>query len=139
MVDNLLTLSVPSEGYYRNAYMLCLFSVIAHFVDIEEIVGHSSTFLFIITSHLKSLNIYKTNNWAYICMTCKLQHGLKYGSWYLEIIKVRQVVECAWLDWGNLIGIQITTKYEIRTKYYVNMRPNKPWESPKSNLGEPSL
>jgi hypothetical protein len=36
------------------------FSVIVRFVDIEEIVGDSLKFLFIITSHIKSLNIYKT-------------------------------------------------------------------------------
>jgi hypothetical protein len=41
------------------------------------------------------------------------------------MFKVRQVVECAWLDWCNLIGIQITTTYTIRTKYYENMKPNK--------------
>jgi len=35
-----------------------VFCVIVRFVDIEEIIGHSLKFLFIITSHLKSLNIY---------------------------------------------------------------------------------
>jgi hypothetical protein len=34
--------------------------------------------------------------------------------------------------------MQYTTKYKIRTKYYVNIRPNKYKESPKTNLGEPS-
>jgi hypothetical protein len=42
-------------------------------------------------------------------MCCKLQHVMKKGSWYLQIIKVRQVAECSWLDWCNLIGMQITT------------------------------
>jgi hypothetical protein len=28
-------------------------------------------------------------------------------------MKVKQVSECAWLDWCNLIGIQITTTYKI--------------------------
>jgi hypothetical protein len=55
------------------------------------------------------------------------------------IINLRQVAECAWLDWCNLIGIQITTTYKIRTKYNENMRPNKHQESPKTNPGEPSL
>jgi hypothetical protein len=50
-----------------------------------------------------------------------------------------QVSECAWLDWCNLIGIQITTTYKIRTKYLENMRPNKQKKSPKTNLGEPFL
>ena len=72
-------------------------------------------------------------------MFSKLQSGIKYGSWYLQIIKVRQVVECAWLDWCNIIGIQITTTYKIRTKYYENIRPNTNKENPKKNLGEPSL
>ena len=31
------------------------------------------------------------------------------------------------------------TTYKIRTEYYENMRPNKHQESPKTNLGEPSL
>jgi hypothetical protein len=92
-------------------------------------------FLIIITSHLKSLNIYNANYWAYIFMFCKLQHGIKKGTWYLQIMKVRQVSECAWLDWCNLIGMQITTTYKIRTKYYENMRLNKHKESSKTNIG----
>ena len=28
-----------------------------------------------------------------------------------------QVVECGWLDWCNLIRMQTTTKYKIRTNY----------------------
>jgi hypothetical protein len=82
---------------------------------------------------------YQANHWTYIFMFCKLQHGLMYGYWYSQCIKVRQVVECAWLNWCNLIGIQITTTYTIRTKYYENMRPNKYKERTKTNLGEPSL
>ena len=58
MVYNLLTLSVPTDGYCRNAYMLCFFSVSVRFIDIEKNVGHSLNVLFIITSHLKSLIIY---------------------------------------------------------------------------------
>jgi hypothetical protein len=50
-----------------------------------------------------------------------------------------QAVECAWLNWCNLIGMQKTTTYKIRTEYYENMRPNKHQEIPKTNLGEPSL
>ena len=38
----LLTLSVPSEGYCRNAYMMWVFGAIVRFVDIERIVGHHS-------------------------------------------------------------------------------------------------
>ena len=47
LVCNLLTFSVPTEGYCRHAYML-FFSVIRRFHDIEEIVGHCSTFLFLL-------------------------------------------------------------------------------------------
>ena len=61
LVYNLLTFSVPTEGYCRNAYMVS-FSVIVRFVDIEEIVGDSLQFLFIITSHQKSLNIFKNKS-----------------------------------------------------------------------------
>jgi hypothetical protein len=53
----LLTLSVPSEGYCRNAYMMWGFGVIVRFFDIERTVGHRSLqFLFIITIHIKSVN-----------------------------------------------------------------------------------
>jgi hypothetical protein len=69
-------------------------------------------------------------------MFCKLQHGIKQGTWYLQIMKVGQVSECAWLDWYNLIGIQIDTTNKIHTKYCEHMRPNKHMESPKTNLGE---
>ena len=48
-----------------------------------------------------------------------------------------EAIECAWLDWCNLILVQILTKYKIPTKYYVNIRPNKHNESPKSNLAQP--
>ena len=47
---------------------------------------------------------------------CKLQHGKIEIIWYLQVIKAWQVVECAWLDWCNLIVMQVTTKYKIRTK-----------------------
>jgi hypothetical protein len=72
---------------------------------------------------------------------CKLKNynpwdqEIKKGTWYLQIMKVRQVSECAWLDWCNLIGMQITTTYKIRTKYYENMRLNKHKESSKTNIG----
>jgi hypothetical protein len=36
--------------------------------------------------------------------------------------KACQFVECAWLDWCNLIGRQRTTKYKIGTKYDDNLR-----------------
>jgi hypothetical protein len=48
-------------------------------------------------------------------MLCKLQHGILEEIWYLQFSKSCQVVECPWLDWCNLIGIQITTTYTIRT------------------------
>jgi hypothetical protein len=48
-----------------------------------------------------------------------------------------QAVECAWLDWCNLIVAQVTTKYKIPTKNYVNIRPNKHNESPKSKHAQP--
>jgi hypothetical protein len=49
-------------------------------------------------------------------MFCKLQHGKLEGIQLLQSSKAWQVVECAYLDWCNLIRIQITTKYKIRTK-----------------------
>ena len=58
-------------------------------------------------------------------MFCKLQHGILEGIVYLQSSKSCQIVECPWLDWCNLIGIQITTTYKIHTKYYENMRSNK--------------
>jgi hypothetical protein len=37
-------------------------------------------------------------------------------------------------------GLQLYVRFlEIRAKYYRNMRTNKYQESPKTNLGEPSL
>ena len=46
-------------------------------------------------------------------MLCKLQHGKIERIWYLQTSKACQVVECAWLDWCNLIRIHIATKYKI--------------------------
>jgi hypothetical protein len=37
----------------------------------------SPQFLFLFSSHLKSLNIHKINHWTYIFMLYKLQHGIK--------------------------------------------------------------
>ena len=45
------------------------------------------------------------------------------------MIKPGQAVECAWMDWCNLIVAQVTTKYKIPTKNYVNIRPHKHNES----------
>jgi hypothetical protein len=42
----LLNLSVPSEGYCRNAYMMWGFGVIVRFFDIERTVGHRSLHFF---------------------------------------------------------------------------------------------
>jgi hypothetical protein len=67
-------------------------------------------------------------------MCCKLQHGTREGIWYLQYNKTWQVVEYAWFDWCNVINIQITTKYKIRTKYNDNLRPNKHRESPKTTI-----
>jgi hypothetical protein len=67
-------------------------------------------------------------------MFCKLQHGKIEIIWYLHVLKAWQVVECAWLDWCNLIIVQITAKYKIRTKYKENMRPNNYKESRKTTL-----
>ena len=50
-------------------------------------------------------------------MFCKLQHQKIEGIWYLQMSKAWQVVECAWLDWCDLISVQITAKFKIRTKY----------------------
>ena len=73
-------------------------------------------------------------------MFCKLQHGKIEIIWYLQLGKTCQVVECAFLDWCNLIIMQITTKYKIRTKYNENFRPNKDMESRKTTfvLPEPT-
>jgi hypothetical protein len=69
-------------------------------------------FLFIITSRIELLNI-KKDHWLNIFMLCKLQHGKIERIWYLQTSKACQVVECAWLDWCNLIRIHIATKYKI--------------------------
>ena len=59
---------------------------------------------------------YKEDHWLNLFMFCKQQHGKLEGIQYLLSSKAWQVVECAYLDWCNLIRIQITTKYKIRTK-----------------------
>ena len=56
-------------------------------------------------------------------MFCKLQHGNIESIWYLQKNKAGQGVECAFLDWCNLIWIQSTAKYKIRTKYNDNLIP----------------
>jgi hypothetical protein len=66
----------------------------------------------------------KKYHWLSIFMFWKLQHGKLERISYLQMSKTWQVVECAYLDWCNLIRIQITTKYKIRTKYNENLRPN---------------
>jgi len=53
------------------------------------------------------------------------------------MIKTGQAAECAWTDWCNLIVAQVTTKYKIPTKNYVNIRPHKHNESPKSKHAQP--
>jgi hypothetical protein len=45
-----------------------------------------------------------------------IEHSYSRFVSYLQSIKARQVVECACLDWCNLIVIQVTTTYTIRTK-----------------------
>jgi hypothetical protein len=67
----------------------------------------------------------KKYHWLNIFMFWKLQHGKIEIISYLQMSKTWQVVECAFLDWCNLIIMQITTKYKIRTKYNENFRPNK--------------
>ena len=96
-------------------------------------------FLFIITSRITLLNI-KKDHWLIKFMLCKLQHRKIERIWYLQSKKACQVVECACLNWCNLIRIQITTKYKIRTKYNENLRPNKDKESRKTTsvLPEPT-
>ena len=59
---------------------------------------------------------YKEDYWLNLFMSCKLQHGKLEGIQYLQSSNAWQVVECANLDWCNLVRIQITTKYKIRTK-----------------------
>ena len=65
-------------------------------------------------------------------MLSKLQHVMQKGTWYLQTRKATQAIECPWLDWCNLIVAQIPTKYKIPTIYYVNIRPNRHSEIPKS-------
>jgi hypothetical protein len=66
----LLTLSVPSEGNCRNAYMMWGFWCDCSLFDIERTVGHRSLhFLFIITIHIKSENNFFY--YTYIIMLCK--------------------------------------------------------------------
>ena len=57
---------------------MVFFCVIARFVDIEEIIGHSLQFLFIITSHLKSLNIYKKI--IEHTYSCFVSYNMEYSS-----------------------------------------------------------
>ena len=57
-------------------------------------------------------------------MFCKLKHGKIEIICYLQINKACEVDECLSLDGCNLIRMQITTKYKIRTKYNENLRPN---------------
>jgi hypothetical protein len=53
----LLTLSVPSEGYCRNAYMMWGYWCDCLLFYIERTVGYRSLhFLFIVTIHKKSVN-----------------------------------------------------------------------------------
>jgi hypothetical protein len=120
--------AVPSQYLNFQGYMswsllwsaLLRWEVIVCFVDIDGIVDyHVLNFLYIITFHIESL-------------FCKSQHGKIEGIWYLQINKAWQVVECAWLDWCNLIRRQRTTKYKLRTKYNDNMRINKNKESRKT-------
>ena len=80
---------------------------------------------------------YKRDHWLSKLMFCKLQYGIPEGIWYLQSSKSCQVVECPWLDWCILIAIQITTTYEIRTKYNDNLRPNKYTESQKTKFVQP--
>jgi hypothetical protein len=65
-------------------------------------------------------------------MFCKLQHEILKGIWSLQSSESCQVVEYAWLDWCNIIGIQIITKYKIRTKYNDILRSSKHTESRKT-------
>jgi uncharacterized protein (UPF0179 family) len=76
------------------------------------------------------ININKTNS-------KDQDNGILEGIVYLQSSMSCQVVECPWLDWCNLIGIQITTTYEIRTKYNDNLRPNKYTESQKTKFVQP--
>ena len=57
-------------------------------------------------------------------MFSKLKHGKIEIICYLQINKACEVVECLSLDGCNLIRMQITTKYKIRTKYNENLKPN---------------
>jgi len=94
----------------------------------------AQNFLFIITSRIELSNIKKKYHWLSIFVFCKSQHGKIERIWYLQKSKAWQVVECACLDWCNLIRIQITKKYKIRTKYNENLRPNKYKESRKTTF-----
>ena len=73
-------------------------------------------------------------------MFYKLLHGKIEIISHLQLSKAWQVVECAFLDWCNLIRIQITTKYKMHTKYNDNLRPNKHKENRKTTyvLPEPT-
>jgi len=103
-------------------------------VDIDGIVDHHclNPSLYNHISH-RIVECQK-DHWLSILMFWKLQHGILKGIWYLHIGKACQVVEWAWLDWCNLIGMQKTTKYKIRTKYNDNLRPNKHTESRKTTF-----
>ena len=76
-------------------------------------------------SHISHIIVeYKKDHWLNIFMLCKLQQGKIEGIWYLQLIKVWQVVEYAWLDWFNLIIAQRTTKKKkvlISVNYILNI------------------
>jgi hypothetical protein len=59
------------------------------------------------------------------------------GSGYTNVVFQLSLFEYAWLDWCNLIRMQITTKYKTSTKYNDNLRPNKYKESWKTTFVYP--
>ena len=90
-------------------------------------------FLVISTSRIDLLNIKKDHR-LNIFMFCKLQHEKIEIIWYSQNNEACQVVECTFLDWCNLIRMQLTTKYKIRTKFNDNLKRYKYMESRKTTL-----
>jgi hypothetical protein len=123
-----LTFVLRYVGFWLNKWCLPTFplligsQIIIVFNTYFIFCHHGLNFHFIIASH--RIVEYKKYHWLSILMLWKLQHGKIERIWYLQSSKTWQVVECAYLDWCNLIRTQITTKYatcEQNHVYHLDM------------------
>jgi hypothetical protein len=75
--------------------------------------------------------IYCTYQVPYCIPCCNLQSMIMYVQYIFLFTDFLWMV-ITWLDWCNLIVVQMPTKYKINTIYYANIRPNGHSEIPKS-------